>query len=140
VGERERTASVFARYLVLQLPGIAAAALVLAILVRYAGLSRGLAFLLFGLWIAKELILFPIVRVGYERGGRPHGADALVGSLALVQDELAPGRVGWVRVGPERWRARLRGAPEGQPPLPRGAQVRVLEVRNLELFVERVDE
>jgi membrane protein implicated in regulation of membrane protease activity len=129
---RERTAAVFARYWLYQLPGIFVAGLVLTLLVEKELISTRVAALLMGLWLLKELILFPITRVGYERGGRPHGADALAGRVGVLQGDIAGDETGWVRLGPELWRVRLES---GQGPLAAGAQVRVVRVEGLVLRV-----
>ncbi len=127
----ERTSVVFARYWVYQIPGMFVAALVLTVLVRWEQISQGVAFLLFGFWVLKDLLLFPVTRIGYERGGQQHGADALAGRLGRVQDEdLDAERTGWVRVGPELWRAVSAG-----PVLAAGTRVRIVEVRGLVLVV-----
>ena len=130
---RERTAVVFARYSVFQIPGMFIAAVVLTVLVRWETITENMALLLFGFWVLKDLVLFPITRVGYERGGRKHGAEALVGSKGVVKEEVPPGGVGWVRVGSELWRAELAG---GDAALPPGAAVRVVAIRGLVLSVE----
>ena len=93
-----------------------------------------LTHLLFGLWVLKDLALFPVTRIAYERGGRPHGADALLGATGVAREGLTQGRVGYVRVGPELWRARLA---EDTGELPEGTSVRVVAVRDLTLVVER---
>jgi membrane protein implicated in regulation of membrane protease activity len=129
------TARVFARYWLFQIPGQVAAVAVLLLLVRFGRIGDGLAWALFGFWVLKDLVMFPWLRIAYESGGRPHGADALVGSEGRAQEALAPGETGWVRVGPELWRARL--AP-GAAPIAAGAPVRVVSVRDLTLRVESV--
>jgi membrane-bound serine protease (ClpP class) len=130
---RERTSTVFARYWLYQLPGTFVAALVLLVLVRWQLITKGVAGLLFGFWVLKDLLLFPVTRVGYERGGRPHGGDALLGSVGVVREEITPSGTGWVRVGPELWRARRQAGAEA---LPVGAKVRVVGVEGLVLSVE----
>jgi membrane protein implicated in regulation of membrane protease activity len=130
---RERTVTVFARYWLFQLPGTVVAAGVLFVLVRWELITTGVAGLLFGFWVLKDLLLFPVTRVGYERGGRPHGSDALLGSAGVVREEIAASGTGWVRVGPELWRARREGGGEA---LPVGAKVRVVGVDGLVLRVE----
>lgn len=131
---REPTAVVFARYLVYQVPGFVLAAAVLVVLVHWELVGVGLAWLLFGFWVLKDLVLFPITRVGYERGVDRHGVAALVGSEGVAQEDLREGAVGWVRVGPELWRARLC---DGAAPVEKGAAVHVVAVEDLVLRVER---
>ena len=116
------------RYWLFQLPGAIAVATLLVLLVRYWELSPRLAALFMALWVLKDLALYPFVRRAYEpRSGG--GADALLGALATARDRLDP--EGYVRVGHELWRARLReGVAE------RGASLRVLDVSGLTLVVE----
>ena len=116
------------RYLAFQIPGWAVLALVLGAAMAWWELSRTLAAAIFALFVIKDAVLFPFVRVAYEpRSGG--GAEALVGQRARAEEELAP--EGYVRVGAELWRAELvRGSAE------RGAALRVVAVRGLTLVVE----
>ncbi len=116
------------RYWLFQLPGAFAVAALLVLLVRWWDLAPLLACLFMALWVLKDLTLYPFVRKAYEpRSGG--GADALVGALATARDRLEP--EGYVLVGHELWRARLR---EGV--VEKGGRVRVLAVRGLTLVVE----
>ena len=116
------------RYWLFQLPGALAVLGLLVLLVRWWGLSPRLAAALLAIWVLKDLALYPFVRRAYapRSGG---GADALVGAVATARDRLDP--EGYVRVGHELWRARVRGGAVEQ-----GGSVRVLEVRGLTLVVE----
>src|SRR5215468_3499680 len=93
---RAPTSRVLLRYLRFHLPG-----LVMVI----AGLAAAGA----ALWLLKDALLFPSLRSAYE----PDGSDAgprPIGELGVAVD------AGWVRVGPELWRARAaRGAPALRP-------------------------
>jgi len=126
--------AVLAKYLLLQLPGWGAAALILWALVEWMGLPAWVAVLLLGADVAKDLVLFPFLRHAY--GNEPSkliGPETLLGARAIVEDELTP--LGWVRVRGERWRAEARaGAPLG-----RGLSVVVRGVRGLRLEVEAED-
>ena len=121
---------VLARYLLLELPGWVLVALVLSLLVRYWELAPKTAWLLFGLWVAKDFALYPALRIAYEDGST-NGTDALVGSVGTVREPLTPR--GWVRVGSELWRAEIAG---GGEPIDVGATVRVVAVRDMTLHVE----
>jgi membrane protein implicated in regulation of membrane protease activity len=122
---------VFARYLVLQIPGQFIAAVTLVMLVRWTELTPMLAGLLFVLWVIKDLAMFPVTRIAYEPQGSGQGADALLGALGVAQEVLVPEQTGYVRVGAELWRAQLRG----DESVAKGATVRVTEVRDLTLQV-----
>ncbi len=126
-----RGRSTLLRYWLFQLPGALAVAGLLVLLVHGWGLAPRLAVLFLALWVLKDLALYPLVSKAYEpRSGG--GADALLGALATARERLDP--EGYVRVGHELWRARLReGVAE------RGAAVRVLAVRGLTLVVEVAD-
>ncbi len=123
---------VFARYLVLQIPGQFIAALTLIMLVRWTELTPMLAGILFGLWIIKDLAMYPVTRIAYEPQSGAQGADALLGALGVAQEDLTPEQIGYVRVGAELWRAQLCG----DESVAKGAAVRVTEVRDLTLQVE----
>jgi membrane-bound ClpP family serine protease len=133
LSERERPGLVFARYWLFQLPGIFVAIVVLTILVHWELITTNLAAALLGFWVLKDLLMFPVVRVGFERGGRPAGVDALVGATGIVQQAITSEREGWVRLGPELWRAVSEAADE----VPEGAAVRVVGVQGLVLSVVR---
>lgn len=124
------------RYAVLQLPGFAAAAAVLWLLVYWELLGTGVAGLLLALWVAKDVLMFPVVRVAYEPGP-PHGAEALIGALGTARDALSGDATGYVRVGAELWRARLAAGRE--QPVAAGDAVRVVGAQGLTLAVERVE-
>jgi membrane protein implicated in regulation of membrane protease activity len=126
-------ATVIGRYALMQLPSGFLIALVLALLVDHEQISSGFAYALFGLWVVVEIALFPVLRVGYEVGTAHAGAEALLGAVAVAQDDLDP--EGNVRLGAERWRA----VAEGIAFVPAGARVRVREVRELTLIVEPVE-
>jgi len=120
--------STLLRYWLFQLPGALAVAGLLVMLVHWWDLAPRLACLFMALWVLKDLALYRFVRKAYEpRSGG--GADALIGALATTRDRLEP--EGYVLVGHELWRARLR---EGV--VEKGARVRVLAVRGLTLVVE----
>jgi membrane-bound ClpP family serine protease len=116
------------RYWLFQLPGAVAVTGLLVLLVHWWDLSPRLAVAFLVIWVLKDLALYPFVRKAYEpRSGG--GADALLGAVATASGRLDP--EGWVRVGHELWRARVRGGP-----VEKGGAVRVLEVRGLTLVVE----
>ncbi|MGH0028236.1 MAG: NfeD family protein [Myxococcota bacterium] len=125
-----RRRSPLPKYLVLQTPGWFLASAVLGFFVWRGDLSRHMGVLLFGLWILKDFVLYPILKRSYEDGS-PNGADGLIGALGTARERLDP--EGYVRVGSELWRAVLAN---GHDPVEAGAAVRVLEVRQLTLRVE----
>ena len=81
----------FGRYLLLQIPGLFVVGVTLVLLVRWTSLTELLAWGLFGLWVLKDLALFPIMRIGYETHAGAGGADGMVGAKGVAQEALAPG-------------------------------------------------
>jgi membrane protein implicated in regulation of membrane protease activity len=126
---RGRAAATLRRYLLFQLPGWLVVGVGLALAVRWWGLPLPWALVGFAAWLAKDALLYPIVRRSYEPDGfAPHGP---IGERGVA--ETAVDTEGWVRVGPERWRARR--AP-GAGAIAPGAPVRVVRLRGHELEVE----
>ncbi|MCP4007206.1 MAG: hypothetical protein GY725_23735 [bacterium] len=126
----------FAKYLVLQIPeGIVAG---LLIFWAQAWLEWPLwsAFLALGLWIGKDLAMYPFVRKVFEEDLVARaGVGLLIGQSAITEDELAPS--GYVRVKGELWRAEVH---VGSGQISRGERVKVCEVRGLTLVVKALVE
>jgi membrane protein implicated in regulation of membrane protease activity len=120
---------VVGRYAVLQLPELLLVGAALTVLAFLDVVTAGVAWLLFGLWILKEIVLFPVVRRAYETSDGGGAAD-LVGARAIVIERLDP--EGRVRLGPESWIARL---PAGSTPAEVGTTVCVKSVEGLTLHV-----
>jgi membrane protein implicated in regulation of membrane protease activity len=118
-----------AKYVALQVPGWAAAALILWGLVEWVGLPVWAALLLFAADVAKDAVLFPFLRHAYsDAPSKMVGVESLVGAIGVAEGSLEPS--GWVRVEGERWRgASLSG------PLEAGQAVVVSSVRGLTLQV-----
>jgi membrane protein implicated in regulation of membrane protease activity len=129
VGSRRRT--IF-RYTLFQIPDLILLSLGLAAAVRWWGLPVLAAYGLVALWIAKDVIMYPILRVAYESGGSS-GVDGIHGALGVVTQPLVPS--GYVRLGSELWKAELV---PGSETASVGSAIRVVEVRGLTLVVEPV--
>jgi len=129
-GAREPTARVFARYLLFQTPGWAVFAVAAEIATRWLAVPPRWAWGACALWVAKDLVLFRPTRRAYERHEPTHGR---VGEHGVADGAIDP--EGWVRIGPERWRARL--AP-GAAAIATDAAVRVVAVEGLVLRVARL--
>jgi len=131
--QRASTRRVFARYLAFEAPSWVLLLVVLVVLVRVWDLSIALAALVLALWVVKDLVLFPVLRIAYEPVGGSGGAEALIGAVGTVSADLDP--EGWVRIGAERWRAQVA---RDLAPVAAGMTVRVTKIDGLLLRVEPV--
>lgn len=122
---------VLLRYVAYQIPGVGIVAVLLAGLHAWAGLPAAAAWGLLALWLAKEVVLFPLTWKAYdERPGGIIGPERLIGARGVAQDDLEPR--GRVRVQGELWRAELE---DGCDAIARGSGVVVGSVRDLTLLV-----
>jgi len=121
------------RYAALQIPGQVFVGLPAVASWEWLGAPAWLAWGVPLVWVVKDALLFPFVWRAYEPDD-PGAPGGLVGATAVVEEALAPR--GWVRVGPELWRAEL--AQDGAA-APRGARVRIVRVDGLVLEVEPSD-
>ena len=128
-GSRSRT---IVRYTLFQIPDLILLSLGLAAAVRWWDLPVLAAYGLVALWIAKDVIMYPILRVAYESGSSS-GVDGIHGALGVVTQPLVPS--GYVRLGSELWKADLVC---GSRAASVGSAIRVVEVRGLTLIVESV--
>ncbi len=87
--------------------------------------------IIFGIWAAKDALLYPLVWRSYDSRGWQASAYPLEGSEAVVLRRLDP--EGAVRVRGERWRAASAGA----VPIDEGARVRVTGRDGMTLIVTR---
>jgi membrane protein implicated in regulation of membrane protease activity len=123
-----------AKYILFQLPELSVVCF-LAIGARsWVGLADWAAVGIIALWVIKDVVMFPFVRVAYEpsSGG---GAASMVGARGIAQDALRPS--GYVRISAELWRAELQ---QGAAPVEAGDRVRVVGVRGLTLVVDADDD
>ena len=95
--------------------------------------------LVVGLTIATALFVFVVSSVALRARRRPvvSGAEALLGSIGEMLEDVAPSDSGWARVHGERWRVCCHETPAL---LARGERVRVLGRHGLMLSVARLDE
>jgi len=128
-GSRSRTIT---RYTLFQIPDLILLSLGLAAAVRWWNLPVLVAYALVALWVVKDVIMYPIVRVAYESGGSS-GVEGMHGALGVVTQPLVP--AGYVKLGSERWKAELV---PGSGTVSVGSAIRVVEVRGLTLVVEPV--
>jgi membrane-bound ClpP family serine protease len=112
-------------YVIAQVPGWIIAAAGAAFLHERAAIPAWLAFAVFGVWVIKDLLLFPAMRRYY----RSEPAERrIVGQRGVALTAIAPR--GFIRIRGELWQA------VSDRPIAEGAPVRVLDVDGLLLRVE----
>ena len=123
--------SVFLRYALWQLPGLAVFVTTVLLILHWASLPRWLIWIGVALWMIKDCFFFPRVWRAYDRDPT-RAAHSMVGKIGIVETRLDPS--GLVRVHGEIWRAEVG---RDRPPMGSGETVRIEEVRGLTLIVGR---
>ncbi|HXV80832.1 MAG TPA: NfeD family protein [Candidatus Binatia bacterium] len=121
------------KYALFQVPGWIAAAIVLLGLVEWFSLPLWAAFGLLGLWVIKDIVLYPIVRAAYESDVKT-GVEQLVGEKGVAQERLNPR--GMVRIRGELWRAE---AEPGEQRIEPNSKIKVTAARGLTLIVSATE-
>jgi membrane protein implicated in regulation of membrane protease activity len=122
---------VILRYAILQVPGLAAAVGVIFLLRRWILFPDSYAWIGLGLWILKDVILFPFVWHAYDWDD-PGRTGSMIGRPGRVTVRLAP--AGYVEIGGELW---LAEATEPLRSIEVGERITVEDVEGLKLFVRR---
>lgn len=122
----------FTRYSLFQIPSWIVVGLALYLIRGWFGLPDWLAWLLFGGYVGKDFLLYPVLRRAYEGRTNP-GLLHLIGERGTAVEDVAP--KGYVRVRGEMWMA--EAAPG--PAIPAGAAIRVQAVRGNALVVAPAD-
>jgi len=124
------TFRLLARYVAFQLPELAIVGCALTIGQQWGAISGRVAAMLFGLWIVKDVLMFPVTRAAYAPGdGR--STREILGAIGIAHEGLEDDA--YVRIGPELWRARR--APGCRPIAP-GQLIRVVALEGLTVLVE----
>lgn len=118
------------RYILLQLPGWILMLLLLLLLDRWVGPSNWLIAIVFGCWVGKDVIMFPLVWRAYDQNPS-RIVYRLLGVHGTAKERLAPS--GFVQVHGESWQAE---AIPGIAAIEKGERVIIREVRGLTLLVE----
>jgi membrane-bound serine protease (ClpP class) len=120
--------------------GIAAFAIGALMLFRTDAPGYGIPVsLVVGLSVATALFVFVVSGLALRARRRPvvSGAEALLGSVGEMLEDVCPNDSGWARVHGERWRVRSH---DGPAQLACGERVRVIGRLGLTLSVARVDD
>ena len=128
-GTKKIPPSVYLRYTLLNLPGALGFILILILVRQGLMLPPWLFWALITGWVAKEVLLFPVVWRAYERPAAD-APGALVGECGVAKKRLDP--CGYIQVRGELWRAEHIGA---GPPIEAGRLVRIRKMKGLTLYV-----
>ena len=131
---RRSAPGTFWAYLLLQIPDTVLAGIVLWLLHTWADLPGAWAAGLFGIWVVKDVAMYPLLRDAFTPS-RTTGPEMLLGAQGVVVAPLAPG--GYVRVRGELWAAERAEARNGE--LPAGCPVIVRATRGLTLLVDALE-
>ena len=118
------------KYLLFQVPGWILAVLLLAGLHVWIDLPVWAAIGLFSLWVLKDLVFYPLLKVAYESSEKV-GVDQLIGLRGVATENLDPR--GYVHVRGELWRAETGS---GKGPISSGSPVKVVGVDGMTLIVD----
>lgn len=121
-------------YALLQIPGWALALLVVLVLLRWGWIGTTTAGVVLGLWLAKDILLYPLYRPGLAVGSAASpGVEGMVGRVGQCRTEV--NGHGMVLVQGERWLARSADGTRIAP----GLRIRVVGHEGFILKVRVVD-
>ena len=126
---RSTSRATLIRYTLYQVPGWVLALIAACLLYRWGVLPGWACALLVAGCVAKDALLYPLMRDAYETDVLP-AIERLVGLPGVAVEPLAP--YGYVRVRGELWRSE---AASGVPPIHPGHPVTVAAVRGTTLLV-----
>jgi membrane-bound ClpP family serine protease len=122
----------YLRYILLNIPELAAVVLILVIIEHWAALPVWLFWSIIGFWIVKDALLFPFIWRAYD-WNRSEQSGSLIGVQGIAKQRLIPS--GYVQIHGELWRAERFG---NGPPIEAGQTVRVEKMEGLTVFVAPV--
>ncbi len=121
-----------ARYSVFQIPSWIIVGVAVHLVRHWFGFAGWIAWLLLSLYVAKDFLLYPVLKKSYEVRRKPVLAH-LIGERGTAVQDIAPN--GYVRVHGEMWMA--EAAPGSK--IASGTAIRVEAVRGNTFVVARDD-
>jgi membrane protein implicated in regulation of membrane protease activity len=126
------SAPVLLKYALLQLPDLAILIVGIHYLQEWFQLSSWAIGIICLLWIAKDVILYPLVWRAYDWRSPP--GDGLIGERGVARCDLSP--IGYVHVRGELWRAQLK---DDRSTIQTGQPVKISAREGLTLTVEPLE-
>jgi membrane protein implicated in regulation of membrane protease activity len=117
------------KYALFQIPDLLILVLVLFVLEWWMDLRFWLYGAIVGIWITKDVLMFPFVWHAYDTSQQ--GAKSLIGTEGVVEEQLNPS--GYIRVRGELWQAEVM---ESKAPIEKGETVLVEGAYGLILLVQ----
>lgn len=125
-----RSYKILVKYALIQMPAIVILVVSLMLIRQWINLPLYLIFWIVALWVAKDIILYPLTWRAYD-WNRSGDGNAMIGEQAIANERLAP--TGYVHVHGELWRAKIM---EHGLPVEKGEAVRIRGIRGLTLLVQ----
>lgn len=122
------------RYLLFQIPGLSILILVSLFFLYVVEVPVWAIWMLVGAWIIKELVTVPFTWRLYIRP-RMSPTELMIDQYGVAMEKLDP--KGFVQFHSELWEAE---AADPRAVIEKGKTVRILEVREMKLIVEKVKE
>lgn len=95
---------VYIRYTLFQIPGLILVIALLFWVMQGFSIPLFYVYLLTGLWILKDIIIFPFVWHSYDDTKR-NVLEKMIGKTGTAVDDINP--AGYVRIGGEMWKAEV---------------------------------
>jgi membrane-bound ClpP family serine protease len=125
---------VYLRYTLFQIPGLALAVLLLWWLTRFFPIPLFYICTLLGLWLLKDIMIFPFVWHSYDNTSG-NVLEKMIGKTGTAINDLNP--FGYVRIGGEMWKAEIiqgnRAVGKGEPVVVTGVDGLLLTVKSADI-------
>lgn len=132
--KRAWSGRILLRYTLMQIPGTVLLIVALYLIRRWVELPAWLLWGIVGLWIAKDIILYPRVWRAYDSSRAASRVYSMEGDIGIAQEPLSPR--GYIRIRGELWNAILVSPHKH---VEKGARVRIIRRKGLEVQVEPVE-
>jgi membrane-bound ClpP family serine protease len=124
---------IIVRYSLFQLPAMALMIGLLYLVRRWVDIPLWFHWGIIIVWIAKDIILFPLVWRAYDWDHESDG-NPMIGLQGIALETIDPS--GYILVRGERWHVEIQGK---GPPIEKGQPVKVQGMKGLTLFVQPVE-
>jgi len=120
------------KYTLLQFPALAALAIGLMLVRKWAYLPSWISWAIIAFWVAKDVVLFPFVWRSYDT--RPSdNAFSMRGQRGIAEEKIDPS--GYARIHGELWMVMVM---DGDLPIEKGEALEVVDIKGLTLIVRAV--